>query len=104
MSKAWRGGSNREWRKIRAFVLWRDGYQCRAHADGFCEQARNPRPHTCTGKAHATGPHAGHAHHLNGKAHGDDPRFIVAACQPCNLHIGDPSKHADPTPNPRTRW
>lgn len=102
MSREWSKGSTRRWRGIRAFVLGRDGYRCRAHADGWC--ARVPREHTCTVRAELSGPHAGHAHHTRGRAvTGDDPRHIVAACAACNVHIGDPAAH-DPQPAPRTRW
>jgi hypothetical protein len=99
---SWAAGSTREWRELRAAILARDRYRCRAHADGWCDQA--PGVHTCTGAAPLDG---GHAHHTRGRAvTGDDPRYIVAACSACNLHIGDPTKHetTDPRPRPRTRW
>ncbi len=100
---AWQAGSTREWRGIRADVLARDGYRCRAHADGWCD--RVPGVHRCTGHAPL---HGGHAHHTLGRSvTGDDPRHIVAACGPCNLHIGDPTQRApvaDPQPQPRTNW
>lgn len=88
----WEGGSTRAWRKIRAAVLKRDGYICqlrlepdkKAHFDG------------CTHKAT-------HAHHLDGKAMGDDPNRIVAACAACNQRIGDPTR-LDPEHEPHTRW
>lgn len=103
VSRSWAGGSTRAWRQLRARVLTRDGYRCRAHADGWC--ARVPGEHTCTGRAELTGPNRGHAHHTLGKAAtGDDPRHIVAACEPCNLHIGDPSQHNDPPNKAVTRW
>jgi len=34
---------------------------------------------------------------------GDDLRYLEPCCRPCNLEIGDPTKH-DPEPTPRTRW
>jgi hypothetical protein len=43
----------------------RDGYRCRLQLDG------------CTTRATT-------AHHTNGKAIGDDPAHLVAACAPCN--------------------
>lgn len=33
---------------------------------------------------------------------GDDPARIVAACQACNLHIGEPT--GDPQPNIKQWW
>jgi hypothetical protein len=98
MSNSWKGGSTRAHRKARAYVLARDaGTGCRAHVDGWCARASD-RPHRCTGVATQ-------AHHTHGKAAtGDDPAHMVAACQNCNLHIGDPAKGGDPQPRPRTRW
>lgn len=104
MSRSWGKGSTRAWRQTRAMVLSRDNFQCRAHSDGWCDRANRSTPHTCTIRAELTGPHAGHAHHTGGKAQGDDPRYIVAACKTCNLHIGNPATAADPKPKPRTRW
>lgn len=94
MSKGWAGGSTTAWRKVRAFVLNRDLYRCRAHADGLCQ--RKPGPHDCTGVGEQ-------AHHVYGKRYGDDPAHIVASCAPCNLHIGDPD-HGDPQGRSMTRW
>lgn len=64
-------------------VLIRDQYLCQVRLPG------------CTVRAN-------HAHHLDGKASGDDPARIVAACEHCNLATGEPT--GDPTPTPRTRW
>lgn len=103
MSEAWAKGSTREWRRTRAYVLARDLYRCRAHTDGWCDHV--PGQHHCTGLAPLTGPEAGHAHHTLGRAvTGDDPDHIVAACAPCNLHIGDPTKAPDPPGRSVTRW
>jgi hypothetical protein len=86
MSKGWAKGSTRAWRRIRALVLARDGYRCRLRLD------------VCTHRATC-------AHHTLGKARtGDDPRYLVAACAPCNLKIGDPSKGADPPNKGVTKW
>jgi len=82
---------------VRSAVLERDGYQCRAHTDGWCTKANRKTDHTCTVQADQ-------AHHIRGKAFGDDPAWIVAACKACNLHIGDPDQQTDPQPKPRTRW
>lgn len=89
MSKAWSKGSTRAWRRIRARVLARDGYRCRINLDG------------CTG-LEAGG--ATHVHHTVGRAvSGDDPRYLVAACEWCNLKTGDPGRH-EPTPKYVSRW
>jgi hypothetical protein len=47
-----------------------------------------------------------HAHHTMGRGRtGDDPRYIVGACEPCNLAIGDPNAGAaDPDVVAVTRW
>lgn len=94
----WDGGSTRAWRVVRAAVLRRDGYRCRAHADGHCDRVPPSRgTHACTKRAT-------HAHHTQGRAvTGDDPRFIVAACAPCNLFIGEPTRK-DPPCRPITQW
>lgn len=100
VSRSWPGGSTRAWRALREAVLTRDQGVCRAHVDGWC--ARRPGVHACEGRALLAG---GHAHHTLGRAvTGDDPAFIVAACEPCNLHIGDPSTLVDPRNVPVTRW
>lgn len=84
MSKGWAGGSTTAWRRTRRAVLRRDGYRCQLKLDG------------CTTNAN-------HVHHLDGKALGDDPRRLVAACEHCNLKTGDPTKQ-DPQPRPRRQW
>ena len=95
MSRSWSRGSTRRWRTLRARVLFRDGYRCRAHADGWC--ALVPGQHTCTRVGT-------HAHHTKGRSiTGDDERYIVASCEACNLHIGDPSKRS-PEPKQVSRW
>ncbi|MBQ1061322.1 hypothetical protein [Micromonospora sp. C41] len=97
MSKNWAGGSTRRWRTIRANVLLRDkGKGCRAHRDGWCDRA--PGDHTCTDTQDVV-------HHTRGKAvTGDDPRYLVAACEACNGHIGDPTQHEDPPNKAVTKW
>jgi 5-methylcytosine-specific restriction endonuclease McrA len=62
-----RRGSTRQWRKLRALVLARDGYIC----------------HWCTGPAT-------HVDHLTPVARGgtDHPSNLVAACADCNLRRG----------------
>ncbi len=106
MSKSWKGGSTTAWRRVRQAVLTRDrmeGWGCRAHEEGWCDRAAGP--HQCTHRADLSGPHAGHAHHTHGRDKtGDDPRYIVSSCAPCNLAIGDPAAIADPAPRPVTQW
>lgn len=80
MSKAWSKGSTRQWRAVRAMVLEtnrvQNGGRCRARVVGVCSR------------------YASHAHHTLGRnITGDDPRYIVAVCGPCNQHIGDPQTH-----------
>lgn len=73
MSSAWRGGSTRAWRKVRAAVLKRDGHTCQLRLDG------------CTLAADCV-------HHLYGRAvTGDDPAYLVASCRHCNLVVGEPA-------------
>lgn len=70
---------------MRALVLRRDGYRCQV------------KHLACTTLAT-------HAHHLDGKAAGDDPNRIVASCMSCNLTEGDPVKGRDPEPVVRPWW
>ena len=98
-----RGGSTRRWRRLREFVLSRDGYRCRAHREGYCDQVRG-RTHACEGDGPET---VTHAHHTKGHAiTGDDPAYIVASCGTCNLFIGEPIKHEvhDPQPMRISKW
>lgn len=93
MSKGWSGGSTRAWRKIRKVILDRDHWICRLQIEGVCIYRANS------------------VHHTKGKQFGDDPKHLVAACLPCNQHIGDPTAstyrggrdvHQDPEPRPST--
>ena len=112
MSKAWDGGSTRAWRIKRARVLLRDGFLCRVKIGGVCTTYapahRGPR---CALRGH--GPCAlcaGQAHHIHGRASGcagcaaDHPDHLIAACRACNLHVGDPSRDADPPNKGVTTW
>ena len=82
---SWDRGSTRAWRKVRAHVLDRDGHQCQLRLDG------------CTGRAT-------HAHHTHGRrVTGDDPAHLVAACEHCNLKLGDVTA-TDPRPVSATSW
>jgi len=84
MSRGWKGGSTRAWRTTRALVLQRDHHLCRLRLDGCTTLA------TCV-------------HHTRGKAAGDDPAHLMAACASCNLKIGDPAKH-NPPARSVTKW
>lgn len=101
MSKGWQHGSTRAWRRLRAAVLARDKARCRAHTDGWCASAYaagRTTKHACIGTAT-------HAHHTRGRSvTGDDVRYIVAACAPCNLYIGDPAALTDPPVQAVTQW
>lgn len=101
----WAGGSTRAWRKLRALVLERDGYRCRAHPT-WCDRAGAPAHRCMTAAPLRGGPGvAGHAHHTLGRrVTGDDPAHIVAACPACNLAIGEPDDTRDPAPRALTSW
>lgn len=98
VSKSWAGGSTTRWRRLRLEVLARDGWRCRIALAGTWVTRRGETAR-CLGRADC-------AHHTRGRSvTGDDPRFIVAACSPCNLRVGDPTKAVvDPRPRPRTKW
>lgn len=83
MTRGWQGGSTTRWRKIRALILARDGHTCQLRLAGCTREAT-------------------HAHHLDGKAMGDDPARLVASCASCNLTTGKPT--GDPPMTPRTQW
>jgi 5-methylcytosine-specific restriction endonuclease McrA len=82
-------GSTRRWRKLRRFVLERDGYSCKVPlaAGLLC------------------GAYADHVDHIISRHVGgnDHPANLRAACQRCNLSRGAGEA---PTPPPRrpTTW
>lgn len=84
MSRRWQG-STPAWKRVRAFVLTRDHYVCQLQIPGVCTRRAT--------QVHHTGPR---------EITGDNPHYLLAACQPCNNQIGDPTKQ-DPAPRP-TRW
>lgn len=97
MSRGWQGGTQAGWRRVRSVVLARDGYQCQIKTPGEWT--------TAGGKAQQCLVHADCVHHTLGKqTTGDDPDYLVAACTPCNLKVGDPTRTPDPAPRPSTRW
>jgi len=74
---AWDKGGTRAWRRVRARVLAENlvinGGRC---AVGIKD--------VCTGEAECV-------HHVLGRAvTGDDPRYLIASCNACNLRIGRP--------------
>lgn len=92
MSRAWSRGSTRAWRITRAFVLARDRWTCQLCGNSIPRDL--PPEHD----------QAAQVHHTRGKAHGDDPRYLVAAHRKCNQRVGDPTKNTEPRPQPMTRW
>lgn len=85
MSNRWPSGSTTAWRKIRTLVLDRDAHRCQLRIPDICTTI------------------ATQAHHTKARELvGDDPTYLVAACQPCNQRVGDPTRH-DPPPRP-SRW
>lgn len=97
MSSNWRMGSTPAWRRFRLTILERDGYRCRIAVAGTW-QLRNGTDARCLGRADCV-------HHTLGRGvTGDDPRYCVAACTPCNLRVGDPTKIPDPHHRPDSRW
>lgn len=79
-------GSTRAWRRVRTAVLERDRYRCQVRHPDICKVVAD-----CV-------------HHLDGRAvSGDDPARCVAACTPCNMREGDPTRH-DPEPRVDVWW
>jgi hypothetical protein len=90
VSKAWEGGSTRRWRNLRARILEAN----RMEHGGLCQIAVQG---VCTGQADQV-------HHTQGRAAtGDDPRYLMAACRACNLHVGQPNRRS-PKPTPTSSW
>lgn len=74
MSKAWSKGSTTAWRRVRAVVLERDSFKCQLRIPTVCTTAATEVHHT-----------------LPRAVAGDDPRYLLASCRPCNLRAGEPS-------------
>lgn len=108
MSTTWRGGSTRRWRGIRAQVLtanaqpagkggWVYGWGNPVWHKGNHGRCRLAIAGVCKGRAT-------HVHHTLGRSvTGDDPRYLLASCEPCNLHVGNPQVRR-PQPRRVTRW
>ena len=74
MSRAWAGGSTRQWRELRAYVLTRDRHQC---------QVPDEDGRVCGAPAEDCG-------HIVPKAEGgqDVPTNLRAECEPHNARDG----------------
>src|SRR5713101_4557349 len=95
----WENGSTRDWRKKRRRVLERDRHRCQLGLPPACDCTIRgcKRFHGCKTRADCV-------HHLFGKmVTGDDEKYLVAACTPCNLHIGDPARGEGGDPEPVSR-
>lgn len=74
------------WKRLRLAVLARDGHRCQLTYAGTCTTVA-----TCV-------------HHTLGVGvTGDNPAFLVASCQACNLKAGEPDG-GDARPRRTTRW
>lgn len=83
--RSWPNGSSRSWRVTRDYVLRRDGHRCQLKLDG------------CTAIAKV-------GHHTRPRELvGDNPAYVVGACENCNQKAGDP-RTTDPEPNRNTWW
>lgn len=100
MSRAWDGGSTSAWRKVRARVLLANQAEnaglCRLNVGKLCPRHDRKCVNVCTSLAREV-------HHMKGKAYGDDPRYLVAVCRACNLHVGEIGT-VNPQPVPRSKW
>lgn len=81
MSAAWIGGSDRRWRKLRLYVLDRDGFTCQMPVSGG----------TADNGGQVCGAFATHVDHIVPLAKGGakyDDRNCRASCASCNLRRG----------------
>lgn len=87
MSAGWALGSTTRWRRIRAYVLARDGYVCRIGAAGCVELAT-------------------HVDHIVPKEAGgtDEEGNLRAACEPCNLGRRRARAEYEPDPRSVSEW
>lgn len=96
MSGRWAGGSTAEWRRTREIVFTLKGRRCLIALPGTWINRR--------GEVQACRGVATHIHHTQDRnVVGDDPEFLIPACEPCNLKTGDPTR-GDPEPRPATQW
>lgn len=82
MSASWAGGSTRAWRRVRLYVLERDGWRCQFPGDD---------DHPAQLSGNRCGRFANHADHILAKSLGgtDHPANLRAACRDHNLAKGD---------------
>lgn len=86
---SWRGkGSTSGWRKVRAYILKRDRYEC---------QIKGPR---CTVLATAVD----HMAPWFGRPEDVPSNLLRAACEACNKKLRDTHHHDTPAPRKVTRW
>jgi 5-methylcytosine-specific restriction endonuclease McrA len=84
VSRSWAGGSTRAWRRLRAYVLDRDGYACQVPVDAAGDQVEETLAvRRCLAYAH-------HAGHVIAKCEGgpDTPENLRATCARHNLTEG----------------
>jgi 5-methylcytosine-specific restriction endonuclease McrA len=89
VSASWAGGSTRTWRKLRMYVLNRDGFACQV----------------LTRSGEACGAWATHVDHIVPLSKGGpkyDDRNCRAACSSCNLRLGARSTTPDDAPRTKT--
>lgn len=97
VSRNWGGGSTTAWRALRLDILARDGFECQIRIPGEWT-TRKGEVRKCLGTATQV-------HHTLGRGvTGDDSRYLIASCAPCNLAIGDPAKRSEPEPLPWDEW
>lgn len=95
-SKRWAKGSSAAWRAVRLVVLERDQWRCRIKLPGQWV-TRYGMTRECLGRADQV-------HHTRPREIvGDDPRYLMAACAPCNRKVGDPGA-GDPGHRSMTQW
>lgn len=83
MSKAWENGSTPAWRRMRLFVLTRDGWMCQLCGEPIDPHLRHPDPRSAS------------VHHVLGRlVSGDDPKHLVSAHRECNAKAGEPRRNA----------